>query len=264
MTASSLDHTSHQITATLISVRDEGLSFAERLHDIQGRMRLNGFDAVAFFDGAVKEAYDRLQEAFICSRMCFGKRPDIDDHAIKDEFIKSLDCDSYEKVAAVDVGAAVSRALQKLNHLLPEEAAENEVNRQLAAKFVKEFHLERQEVVEKSGAVVLEYRASIDSINKKYDKRNDYSYYTREWLHRQLVVLQEMVIHFNQNTGKRQPTGIPAWFDLDGATRGISRSPNVIDVCGFKLKVGVSKYEFHLSPEFAAYLNEFISLANCR
>jgi hypothetical protein len=264
MNAAALNQSSNDIASALESLRDEAIAFADRLHVIQARWNLQGFDAHNFFENAVKEAYDRLRDAFLGNRMRFGKRPSIEDYEVKRDFIKGLDCRREADLSTLDIKAAVNRAMDGLNVLLPVEDAENEVNRQLAARFVSEFHIERKEVVQRAGAVVLDYRASIDSIDKKYSKRNTYSYYTVEWLCKQISVLQDMVIHFNRNTEKSQPTAIPSYHELQQQTRDVSRSPIVISVCGFKLKVMVSKYEFHLSPEFAEYISEFISLNNGR
>ena len=260
MNADILNQSSNQVASVLEAVRNEALSFADRLHTIQGGLRLQGFDPHAFFERAVKEAYEHLQDAFLHSRMCLGRRPDIEDYEIKREFFSDLDCHRKTDIADLNIKSAVARAMGSLDALLPSEQAESEVSRQLAARFNDQFRLENKEVVQRGGFVVLSYRASIDSINKKFDKQNNYSHYTNEWLYKQLTVLQEMVVHFNCSTGNCQPTNIPSYFDLQQSTRLLSRSPKVIDVCGFKLKFGVSRYEFHLSPEFAEHVSTTISL----
>lgn len=262
MNADVLNQSSNQVASVLEAVRNEALSFADRLHTIQGGVRLQGFDPHSFFEKAVKEAYEHLQDAFLRSRMCFGRRPDINDYEIKREFFSDLDCHHKTDIADLNITAAVKRAMSSLDTLLPSEAAENEVSRQLAARFNNEFRLEHKEVVQRGGFIVLSYGATIDSLTKQYDKRNDYSYHTNEWICKQLAVLQEMVVHFNRSTGKNQPTNIVTYYDLQQHTRALSRSPKVIDVCGFKLKFGVSRYEFHLSPEFAEHVSTMISLHN--
>lgn len=260
MNAVAFDQSCNDIASALESLRDEAVAFADRLHVIQGRWTLQQFDPLRFFEKAAKESYDRLHDAFLENRTRFGIRPSLDDCDVKRGFIKSLACRWDADLPSVDIKAAVHRAIDGLNVLLPVEDAENEANRQLATRFVSEFLIDRKEVVHRSGAVVLDYRPTIDSSDKKFSKCNNYNYYTVEWLRKKISVLQEVVVHFNHNAAKSQPTAIPSYDDLQQQTRAISRSPSIISVCGFQLRVMVSKYEFHFSPEFAEYLSEFISL----
>ncbi|MBD4680303.1 hypothetical protein GUG35_02800, partial [Xanthomonas citri pv. citri] len=86
----------------------------------------------------------------------------LDDCDVKRGFIESLACRWDADLPSVDIKAAVHRAIDGLNVLLPVEDAENEANRQLATRFVSEFLIDRKEVVHRSGAVVLDYRPTID------------------------------------------------------------------------------------------------------
>lgn len=236
------------------------MAFSKQLNDAQPHYRLASFDAPGIFVSAAKEGYGKLLDAFLKDRSRGGSVPEVDDYDIRKEFVEATSVDSHSEMEAVDVEKCVATVLAALDRLLPEAEAENEINAQLAKRVWDGLNLEYQEFVSKGGKVVLTNRAWIDSTTKKYSQRNDYCYSCEDQVRKQIVVMQEMVVHFNAEHDKCYSTRMPSWQELQNATRGLTRSPTVLHVMGADLKFRISSYEWHLTQEFAGFLSEFISL----
>lgn len=248
------------------AVRRAALEFAKSIEAAQPEISLVDFDPFGLFEQAVKKGYEVMRDGFIRSRTHGNLAPEIDDMDIRQSFKRSLKAESRLALSEMNVIHHVNVAMSELDNLLPEAEAEaeNEVNAQLAARAWAELGLQHQNFVEKAGRVVLSYNAYVDSITKKFSKRNDYSWSCREAVQKRALVLRDLVIQFNFEREKNYSTAMPGWSEFDDACKHICRAPNVIQAFGSELKVRVSSYEWHLPRELAEFISEFISLHNRR
>ncbi|WP_440986173.1 hypothetical protein ACQHIH_21735 (plasmid) [Xanthomonas sontii] len=249
-----------EVAQHLNGVRDVALRFTAALDEAQPRHKLAYFGTAAFFVQALEEGYSKLRDMFLRDRTRGGVVPIIDDFEIRKAFLSALDVRSMEDVVKADVPGQVAQTLSRLAELIPEAAAQDTINAQLASRAFSTLNLERQEFVQKAGKVVLASRACIDSIDKKYSNQNNYHYSCRENVRNQAAVMSELVKQYNFDRDKSIPTWVPSWNEIDDATRNLSRSPNVLHLLGAELRFKVSTFEWHLAPDFAAFLSEFISL----
>nr|WP_312130740.1 hypothetical protein [Stenotrophomonas pavanii] len=257
---SGLQHQFNEVSRHLEGVRGAALQFVVALGDAQPRHRLADFGVTGFFEKAAKEGYSKLRDLFLRDRMRGGVMPEIDDFEVRSAFLQALDVRSTEDVEKADVSGQVDLTLAMLAELIPVGAAEETINAQLAERAYTTLSLQGREFVQKAGKVVLVNRAYIDSIDKKFGNHNNYHYSCRDGVRSQIAVMAELVRSYNLDRDKSLPTAVPGWNELDSATKHLSRSPNVLQLLGAELKFRVSSFEWHLTPDFAAFMSEFISL----
>ena len=260
MCNASLTQSAQTIAEHLDAVRQAAMAFQDTLKQVQPRLKLARFDATSFFTDAVKESYASIRQAFLQDRTRSGTAPRICDDRIASDFRKALETDEDKDLVDLDVAVAVQGAMTALDRLLPQERAETEVFRQLAERVWDTMGLSNRQFQSKGGRVLLSYSTCIDSIDKKYSKVNNYSYHTNDRIRNQMCVLGEIADVYNATANEPVSSRLLGWNELRDLGQQLSRTPNCAPLFGGELKCRVSAYEWHLHPDFAAFISEFISL----